>query len=111
MELSDISTSSQYISFLIGIYAYLKLDMHKYLKIFLLVITVGTIAEIVNPTIRSLGLPNGISMNIYTFLNCLVFIFFLKKSLQFPRFGFGLFSLLLFLEVVFLHTYTKILIN
>jgi hypothetical protein len=76
MELADFSTSSQYISFLIGIYAYLKLDMHKYLKIFLLVITVGTIAEIVNPTIRSLGLPNGISMNIYTFLNCLVFIFF-----------------------------------
>ena len=79
MELADVSTYSQYVSFLLGIYAYFKLDMHKYLKLFFLVVTVGTIAEIVNPIIRLLGLPNGISMNIYTFLNCLVFIFFFKK--------------------------------
>lgn len=80
LELGDISTSSQYVSFLIGIYAYLKLDMHKYLKIFFLVVTVGTIAEIVNTLTRLNGLPNGLSMNLYTFLNCLIFIFLFSKT-------------------------------
>lgn len=82
MDLNDISktsTFSQYISFIVGIYAYRKHDMHKYLQIFFLAILVGTIAEIVNPIIRSLGYRNGISMNLYTFLNCLIFIFLFKK--------------------------------
>ena len=92
MELADFSTSSQYIAFVIGIYAYFKLDMHKYLKIFLLIITIGTLAEIINPIIRSYGMRNGISMNAYTLLNCFVFIILFKetKTISFKLFKFFL---------------------
>lgn len=80
MDILDISTYSQYLSFLLGIYAYFKKNMHKYLNFLLVAITIGTIAEIVNPILRNLGMKNILSMNIYTFLNCLVFIFLYKKT-------------------------------
>lgn len=71
--------------------------MHKYLKIFFIIVTIGTIAEIINTIIRNLGMPNGISMNAYTLLNCLIFIFLFKET---KTFSFKLIKILLLIFAI-----------
>jgi len=76
----DLSTYSQFLPFIIGVYVYVRKNLNSVVKQFFLIIILASITEILNVILDYSALPNGIAMNCYTFLSCTLFLTLFKKA-------------------------------
>jgi len=107
MSIQEISTYSQHVPFLVGLYFYYKFDFNPTLLLFIIILGFGSLTEILNTIVVKIGWYNTLFMNINTVIYGFAYLLLFRTTNLIKNLWNSLFIIIYFVGIAIIIFFDK----